>query len=68
MKANSMSQNLENLFACCNLTLKTPKVNTKLNHNGHGSCVDVIFSNCEIGTVSSAVNDHEMVYAVISDD
>ena len=71
IKANSLSQNLENLFACSDMTLKTLKATTTLNHNGHSSRLDVIFSNCELtksGIVSSTVSDDEIVYAVIGDD
>ena len=53
------------------MTLKTPEVTRRLHDIGHGSCFDVILSNCKIsedGTVSSTVNDHEMVYAVHEDD
>ena len=53
------------------MTLKTPKATKRLNQNSHGSCLDVIFSNCEIsksGIVSSTRSDHDMGYAVIGDD
>ena len=66
-----MSQYLENSFACSDVTSKTPKATRRLNNNGHGSCLDVIFSNCEMsksGIVLRTVSDHVMVYAVNGDD
>ena len=71
MKANSMNRSLESLIACSDMTFKTPKASTRLNHKGQASCLDANFSNCEItksGIVHSTVSDHEMVYAVIGDD
>ena len=67
MKAICMNQNLENLLALSDMTLKTPRNNTRLKHNGHGSCLDVIFSNCEIrkiAVVSITVSDHKLVFAL----
>ena len=54
-----------------NMTLKTLKATTRINYNGHESCFDVVFSNCErskSGKVYNTVSDHEMVFAVIGDD
>ena len=72
MIANSVSQTLENFFACSEMTMKLRK---PLRDESIIVAVrfsfDVISATCEIsrsGIVSSTLSDHEVVYAVIGDD